>query len=257
MNGRVRIRILANALPYHMNENDWKMVLNKLYPLIIPCNEENREYMLFHNDFRIFLMNIINRYQERYIEIAFSLAEYLLVNDEGISSYVLPIQLLQCANRTDLIPQYFTSDFVINALSEGVSKQRLDEYAHLSYNAACSNHDMEGYINTYLALSTLYQHQRYIEYYGKSYISHDAPELCDLDISEVRSLPLSEQTIGEYTNVLKLCVKLYLNNEKKRSIELFNRWFSQLTPFSFVQFMKSDETIAGNYITVNNDRFTI
>lgn len=252
MNGRVRIRILANALPYHMNENDWKMVLNKLYPLIIPCNEENSEYMLFHNDFRIFLMNIINRYQERYIEIAFSLAEYLLVNDEGISSYVLPIQLLQCANRTDLIPQYFTSDFVINALSEGVSKQRLDEYAHLSYNAACSNHDMEGYINTYLALSTLYQHQRYIEYYGKSYISHDAPELCDLDISEVRSLPLSEQTIGEYTNVLKLCVKLYLNNEKKRSIELFNRWFSQLTPFSFVQFMKSDETIAGNYITVNN-----
>ena len=76
--------------------------------------------------------------------------------------------------------------------------------------------------------------------------------MCDLDISEVRSLPLSEQTIGEYTNVLKLCVKLYLNNEKKRSIELFNRWFSQLTPFSFVQFMKSDETIAGNYITVNN-----
>ena len=253
LNGRVQIRILANALPYGLKESDWKMLLDMLYPLVIPCNNNNNEYTLFHNDFRIFLMQIINGYQERYREIAYNLAMYLLDNNEGITSYVLSIPLLQCANKTELIPKYFTSSFVINSLSEGVSKQRLDEYAHLSYNAACANHDIDGYINTYLALNTLYQHQRYIEYYDKPYICHDAPELSVIDISEVRTLSFSERTISEYSNVLKLCVKLHLNNEEKLSIELYNRWFSQLTPFSFVPLIKLDETVDGNYISVTNE----
>lgn len=252
MNGRVHTGILANALPYNLNENDWKMVLDMLYPLIIPCNENNDEYTLFHNDFRIFLMHIINGYQARYEEIALHLAEYLLNNDEGLTSYILSIPLLQCANHVELIPKYFTSGFVINALAEGVSKQRLDEYAHLSYNAACANRDKKGYINTYLALTTLYQHNRYIKYYERTYISKDAPELSNLDLSEIRNLPFSFENIEEYTNVLELCEKLNLNKKEERSIALYGRWFDKLTPYSFIPLMQGEKTLNDKYPFVDN-----
>ena len=252
MNGRVHIGILENALPYNLKSSDWKMILDMLYPLIIPCKENNDEYTLFHNDFRIFLMHIINGYQARYEEIALHLAEYLLNNDEGITSYILSIPLLQCANHVELIPKYFTSGFVINALAEGVSKQRLDEYAHLSYNAACANRDKEGYINTYLALTTLYQHHRYIEYYEKTYICNDAPELSNLDISEICNLPFSLDNMDEYSDVLELCAKLHLNNKEERSIALYSRWFGTLTPYSFIPLMKEENTSDDNYPIEDN-----
>ncbi|WP_407309835.1 hypothetical protein [Desulfosporosinus sp. SB140] len=241
MNGHVQARILARALPYAVNENDWKLILNKLYPLIVPCGEDG-EYSLFHNDFRVFLMGIISGYHERYEEIALALAEDLLRNDEGLLTYVNAIPLLKCANKTNLIPQYFTSSFVINALAEGISKQRLDDFAHLSYKAACSNHDMEGYINTYLAVKSLYQHMRYFEYYGREYTSDDYPEISSIDISEIRVLPITSENLSEYKKVLDLCKKLYVTGSQAcltRAMALYSKWFSSVSPYSFVPVCES------------------
>ena len=85
MNGRVNTKILAKALNYGLSKNDWCMVLDGLFPLVNRTEIEG-EYALFHNDFRVFLMSIMQRYQSRYKEIALALAEYLLQNDEGILS---------------------------------------------------------------------------------------------------------------------------------------------------------------------------
>ena len=98
-----------------MKQPEWNMLLDRLYPLVIRINDDG-EYALFHNDFRVFLMGIIHPYQIRYEEIALSLAQYFLQNNEGILSYILGIPLLQCAKQNKLIPQYFTNEFVINAL---------------------------------------------------------------------------------------------------------------------------------------------
>lgn len=48
-------RILAQAFNYGMSANDWSMVLERLFPLIVQTDIEG-EYALFHNDFRVFLM---------------------------------------------------------------------------------------------------------------------------------------------------------------------------------------------------------
>lgn len=137
MNGRVNVRLLTRAMvAYGMTESDWTMIFARLYPLVIPTDDPG-EYALFHNDFRVFLMGVISEYQPRYEEIALVLAQDLLQNEEGLLTYVTAIPLLTCANRTSLIPQYFTPGFVINALAEGISKERLDEYAHIAYRAAC------------------------------------------------------------------------------------------------------------------------
>jgi len=236
MNGRVNTRILAAALNYGLGQPEWNMLLDRLFPLVIRINDDG-EYALFHNDFRVFLMGVIPSYQARYEEIALSLAKYLLHNNEGILSYVMGIPLLQCAKRDELIPQYFTTEFVINALAEGISKTRLDEFAHLSYNAACKNRDYIGYRNTYLAVKTLYQHKRYYEYFGKEYNSKDYPEISSIDISEVRSLPIERENLDEFSEMLELCCKLYSSEKeehKERALRLYDKWLCGYSPISFV-----------------------
>ncbi|WMC91298.1 ATP-binding protein [Kineothrix sp. MB12-C1] len=236
MNGRVNTKILAKALTYGMSESDWTMILSRLYPLVVPTKNEG-EYALFHNDFRVFLMGVIRPYQVRYEEIALAMGEYLLQNEEGILACTLGIHLLKCANKEHLIPQYFTPNFVINSLAEGVSLQRLDEFAHLSYDASCSNQDMKGYRNTYLAIKTLYQHKQYFEYFGRNYISNDYPETSSIDISEIRTLPITPENIGEFENVLTLCKKLHSSCNPEycsRAYGLYEKWFGGYSPMSFV-----------------------
>lgn len=238
MNGRVEAGILSEALQhkYRISETEWRQILDKLYPLIIPCSEDG-EYALFHNDFRIFLMGTINGCETLYRDIALSLAEYLLNNERGLLTYVSAIPLLLCAKRTDLIPTYFTAGFVINALAKGVSKQRLDDFLRMSYEAACDNRDYEGYTNTYLAAKTLYQHGVYFEYYERNYNSNDYPELSSVDILEVRVLPVLRENLNEYGEVLELCKKLYKIGTKEcaeRANVLYERWFGELSPYLFV-----------------------
>lgn len=250
MNGRVNTEILSEALQYRykISETEWRQILDKLYPLIMPCGE-NREYALFHNDFRIFLMGTVHGYEALYRDIALALAKYLLHNERGLLTYVSAIPLLQCAERTDLIPTYFTADFVINALAEGISKRRLDEFLRISYEAACTNQDYEGYTNAYLAAKTLYQHESFFEYYERHYVSNDYPEISSIDIAEIRTLPATKENLHEYERVLALCSKLYktgTNECAERSSTLYARWFGGLSPYSFVDLCSEEEVPEDN-----------
>lgn len=243
LNGQVNVRIMANALTCSLTESDWRTIFNSLFPLIYET-ETSGVYALFHNDFRVFLMSRISNYTEKYQDIAFDLANYYLNNDEGIDSYVNAIPLLQCAQKTNIIPSFFTPKYVINSLAEGISKQRLDEFTKISYTESCKNKDIQGYINTYLSIKTLYQHIRYYEFYEKTYISKDYPELELLDIAEMRSLPISKETLFDFESVLTLCEKLYFSKDqrhKERAISLYKRWFDKLMPYSFLPLIDTSE----------------
>lgn len=253
MNGRVNIRILAKAIPIGLSETDWRMILDGLHPLVIPTDSEG-EYSLFHNDFRVFLMSITQRYQARYEETALQLAEYLLNNDQGLLTYVQGIPLLCCAKKENLIPKYFTVGFVINALAEGISKIRLDQYVHMAYKAACDNHDIEGYQNVYLAVKTLHQHYRYYEYYDRDYEGRDYPELNSIDISEIRTIPFTKENTDEYEKVLSLCRKLYasgIEENVSRSLGLHDRWFGEISIVDIAG-LSADSIKEGNYCKIKN-----
>lgn len=258
MNGRVDTRILSLALQNGMSSIDWSMILNRLYPLVIHTENEE-EYMLFHNDFRVFLMGVIQPYQSQYKDIAFSLAKYFLQNNVGILSFVRGIPLLQCAEKQAMIPKFFTAKFVIDGLAEGISRKRLDEFAQLAYDEACKNHDYEGYCNVYYAIKTIHQHIRYFEYYQKEYKCNDYAELTTIDLSEVRILPLEKNNFEEYNSVLSLCDNLFLSgieDFKSRATTLFHRWFDNISPRDVVLLCKdefSDEdwwTLKGTEIGV-------
>lgn len=181
----------------------------------------------------------------RYKEIALALAEYLLQNNEGLISYTMGITLLQCADCNEYIPKYFTPEFVISALAEGVSKNRMDEFAQLSYRAACIHRNYEGYLNTYLSVKTLHQNYRYYEYHQKTYTSADYPEISAIDISEIQALPVAVGNIESFGYVLVRCSKLFSTQKvayKDRAIALYHKWFDSLSPSSFVPLLPDDIT---------------
>lgn len=242
LNGRVNTRILSQALQLGLSKTDWTLLLKRLHPLVIPTDTPD-EYALFHNDFRVYLQSIVYQYTERYEEIAYTLAKYLLENDEGLISYVLGIQLLKHANKAEDIPKYFNTSFVINALAEGVSYARLDAFAHDAYHVACKKRDFDGYCNVYLAIKTLYQHYSYYEYFGREYLCLDFPEIEQMDINEIRSLPITKDNLDEYEVVLSLCQKLYTSKRhdgQARAMNLYNMWFAKYTPLSFLALIRDE-----------------
>lgn len=60
MNDRVDTRILSEALQckYRISETEWMQMLDKPYPLIIPCGKKE-EYALFTTIFAYFLWGLL------------------------------------------------------------------------------------------------------------------------------------------------------------------------------------------------------
>lgn len=238
MDGVVSTHVLSNANFCGLKEDDWEIVFEKLYPLIIP-SENKEEYSLFHNDFRVFLMSQIKEYNAKYKSIALSLAQYILSNNEGSLSYMRGIPLLIHADRQDLVPEFFTDTFVIKALAEHTPESRLEEYAQYSYDAVLKLKKENFFISTYLAIKTLSQHQEYYEYYGRSQNIFDYAKLNKIDLVELQVIPLSLESIPKYSKVLELCEALNTSDSpehKERGINLYAQWFGKLSPLDLLPF---------------------
>lgn len=236
MNGRVSTDILCKALPYDIDEVSWKMIFDNLYPLVIPSNTE-KEYALFHNDFRVFLMRVIRNYEARYKEIAYYIAQYLLDNPVGKETYMLGIPLLITAEKQQEIPTYFSPNYVIGTLSNHISHSRLDEYAKQAYDVVCRERNFAVLIQVYLSIKCLYQHNRYFEYYQREYHTEDFPELVKTDIVEVKKPEEQINSLDIYNHVVSLCNKLISMNTKdniNRARSLYNKWLINLKPYDLI-----------------------
>ena len=98
-------------------------------------------------------------------------------------------------------------------------------------------------IYTYLSIKTLHQHFRYYEYHQKSYISTDYPEISAIDISEIKSFPVSSENIEVFNDVLIRCSKLFSVQKGEyidRALALYHKWFDRLSPLSFVPLLSED-----------------
>ena len=77
----------------------------------------------------------------------------------------------------------------------------------------------------------------HIESFNRNYLSNDFPEASSIDISEIRTLPITSENLGEFENVLTLCRKLYSSRNsdyRSRAYGLYEKWFDYYSPTSFV-----------------------
>lgn len=249
LNGRIYTCLLHAALKdMPLSLSEWDQLMDSLYPLVVPSKTEH-EYNLFHNDFRVYLMGIGNKYPQIYKELSYQIAQYLHESDWGIVKYKNVIPLLICAEKTELAADYFDVSFVINALAEGLSYYELDDFASIAYSEAVKSRQILKYHSVYLALTTLYQHRKYYEYYGRIYESEDLHEVIPIDISEMRAMTLSKENIVDYHDTLIRCKRLYAAGTPdmhRRAISLYELWFGSRTPVSFIRALYPHEDYPDN-----------
>ncbi|MDT0755369.1 AAA family ATPase [Mammaliicoccus sciuri] len=240
LNGRLNSEILSKAIKVNLMKEDWDELLDLLYPLIQKTS--NNEYVLFHNDFRVFL-SANNNEGEKFKATALQLAEYYMSKELNPDSLLNIIPLLVSAERKDLITKAFDSDYVIYSLAYGMSKKNLEEQAVLAYQASIESRDWHKFHSVYLAVSTLHQHHRYFEYYDKNYHLLDKSYVKVLSPFELRTAKTNEHNIETYRNMFLFCKDLLSLKDpisKSRAENTFNLWTENLTPDKFVSILTGE-----------------
>ena len=255
LNGRIKTDILADAFKdIDLSKNDWDYVFDSLYP-VIKRSEKDNSYYVFHNDFRVFLMGIIKRNKAKFKDMSYKMAMYFVNDsDEVLDRYVNIVPLLCCAEREDIIPQIFTAEFVIGALSTGISRKLLERYAQQAYQNVCRNKNWDEFHDVYLAICTIKQHYSYFEYYDMNYEVNDVSAMQQIYPFEIVSKKLSLGTLGEFLDVLTFINRLIKDGGDKHSSRIstvYDLWFSNLLPEQAITILLKDEEISENVWDTN------
>ena len=245
LNGRIRTDILDDALKdIGLSKNDWDYVFDSLYP-VIKKSEKDNSYYVFHNDFRVFLMGIIKRNKTKFRDMSYKMAMYFVNDsDESLERYVNIIPLLCCAEREDIIPQIFTTEFVIGALAAGISRKLLERYAQQAYQNVCRNKNWNEFHDVYLAICTIKQHYLYFEYYDMDYVVSDMSAMQQIYPFEIVSKKLSLGTLDEFFDVLTFVNHLIKDGGDKhrsRISTVYDLWFNSLLPQQAITILLKDE----------------
>ncbi|WP_223592381.1 ATP-binding protein [Neobacillus bataviensis] len=247
LGGRVNSKILNKALEINLKKEEWEELLDLLYPLIQKVSNNENEYALFHNDFRVFLMAEINQSSSIFKRVASQLADYYISNHNTVESLVNLMPLLISADKKDIIAEAFNVEYVMHALSYGISRNKLREYAEIAYESALNSKEWKTYHNVYLAINTLHQHFRYYEFFDKKYTLQDKSYVKKIHPYELNSSPLKIEYLYSYKEMLDFCEDLLTYKDsisKRRACSTYNLWMKDLTPPKFVNELNVNELLS-------------
>lgn len=241
LNGRLNLDVLHKAIKVDLMKEDWEELLDLLYPIMQKIN--TNEYVLFHNDFRVFL-TANNSDGAKFRATAFQLAEYYMSVDLDRDGLVNIIPLLMSAQKKEMIVKVFNPDYIIHSLAYGMSIKNLEEQAILAYEAVMESKKWVDFHSVYLAIFTLYQHNSYFEYYDKSYNLIDKSYVKTLSPFELRAAKLNEHNLETYRDMFIFCKDLLSLEDpisKVRAESTYNLWTKDLTPVEFVDLLEEDD----------------
>lgn len=246
LNGKLNAGVLSSAINIKLSEDDWTALFDSLHPLIQKSGDKTA-YGLFHNDFRVYLMSIINNQGSKYKSVAYQLSQYYEKQESSIERSVNLIPLLISADRKDLIAKIFDTKFMVSSLAEGISKGKLKDFVELAYESACQSRNWELYHRVYLAICTLKQHFRYFEYYDREYKCIDNLHTKELQLCEIKIATLKHENIKEYEETLIFCLDLFKYKDNisfERAKSIFILWMEDLTPLSFIRKLEEDQKVS-------------
>ncbi|EAD0711469.1 ATP-binding protein [Listeria monocytogenes] len=244
LNGRVDTAVLSKAITPKLLNEDWYEIFNLLYPLIQKSNIDG-EFTLFHNDFRVFLMGIIDKNSMKYKRIASELASYYQDNNYSLESTINLFQLLLSAEEVEKTAEVFDSEYVIKAFAYGISKNTLYEYANIAHEAAISAKSWDKYHKVYLALNTICQHHRYYENSEKKYVILDNSYLRTISKYELVNTKITNENVKQYIAMIDFCLGLLSLGDPisiSRAKSVYNLWFQDITPIQFLNKLDEDES---------------
>lgn len=205
----------------------WNNVLKTLKPLIV---EEDGKYHVLHNDVKVFLSNIVNIDDEHTQEICNSLTDYYLCKDDKSQAYYFDIvRLMSMAKREAEIVDVFSCKFVIEAYVNGVEILELTSISNnimkrLFLQEVIDYDKLQSLSTAILTINKLEDTKYEIEDSEfrdvRKYVGV-APYECYVE-------PINQWNAHLISDVLSYAKDLYYSGKRKRTIDLFNRWFEGL-----------------------------
>lgn len=205
----------------------WNDVLKTLKPLIV---EEAGKYHVLHNDVKVFLSNIVKIDNEHIEEVASSLVNYYLHKKEKSQAFYFDIiRLMYMANKQEEISDIFSSKFVIEAYVNGVEILELKSIAKEIMKRLFKQEKID-YIKLQSLSTTILTINK---------IKYTKDEINSIELRNIKPYigvasyecyvePISKWDACLISEVLSYAKELYFSGEKKRSIDLFIRWFEKL-----------------------------
>lgn len=256
LNERVDGQMLAEIF----NELDipvvaWNNVLKTLKPLIV---EEVGKYHVLHNDVKVFLSNIVNIDDEHTQEICNSLTDYYLCKDDKSQAYYFDIvRLMSMAKREAEIVDVFSSKFVIEAYVNGVELWELTSISNnimkrLFLQEVIDYDKLQSLSTAILTINKLEDTKYEIENSEfrdiRQYVGV-APYECYVE-------PIKQWDAHLISDVLSYAKELYYSGKKKRTIDLFNRWFEGLNVLELWNVLRDNgmlDTRNPDYIMISTE----
>lgn len=211
----------------------WKKVMHKLYPIVVNINDQ---YMVFHNDIRIYLEKYLRKDIATFIDVAGKLADYFMSENSDIRiKHELIFMLLKYANRENEYVDLFTKEYIIEALKVKRPMREITEQLEITLKSLLTVEDFRKILNLGCAVATLYQFKQSLQWMDKKYEAEvDLPIVLN---SERKVPPKTLITIDVLLQMMVDTRILIEHNEINRAKNNMKRWFSDLTPEDVVELL--------------------
>ena len=223
----------------NISSTDWRNILGLLKPLL---TEKEGNYVLVHNDVRVFLDNLIRRDGGHVVEIYSNLVDYYLNETDKTTAFYRDILKFLCfSGREQDIIKVYTADFIISAYVHGLEIYELRDNARNILLSLVNRETIDWEQMRCLAFGnmTIQQIEKSQLEIGEN--SFRTPN-CFIRIHPYECYVERENDWNEriIEEVLSLTVELYENSETERAVILFKRWFSGINVLQIYEHIKCE-----------------
>lgn len=212
----------------NISEYVWKSSLNRLYPLVV---NENGEYRIFHNDFRIYLDKYLKKDHDSFVEVSNRLADYFMNHGDDIQlKHELIYQLLINADREREFINVYTEDYIIEAIKHKRSMQELYDQLELTALSLRDTGVNESILSFSCALDTLFQYQASLQWEDKHHEEDFELPMALMSEKKVKNKELFDDKVID--NMLNDALLLLNYNDIERASKLVFRWLEGFSPES-------------------------
>ena len=237
---------------YAQPEALWRRVLCSLYP-IVSC--EDNGFRIFHNDVRIYLEKYIRKDMDEFRSICLQLSTYLFEKSDDIAlKHELAFHLLMLAQAENQAVKRYTMDYVIEAIQKKRPMTEIEQQMEMSL---CSIDYSAGFwdlLSFSCAINTLNQYTQSLQWMDKKHI-----EIVNLPLI----LPCEKKVLNRHLftksalrDMFDQTKRLINADDLKRAQNILNQWLGDMTPYSLMELLASNEEVELNILYMRNDDIT-
>lgn len=211
-------------------EVEWLNILRALRPLLV---ENEGQFVIIHNDIRVYLTRQLQGDKEKVKEVASLMSDYYWHSSTFLAQkHNNLFNLLRLSERLGDYARVFTSDYVLEACALGRPLIEIGQQCELALKDAAGLKDWDILHNVSCAVLTLKKVYESLSWTDRKIVFET--EVPPVLVSE-GSVPNPEYwTLQLVNNTLEDAIVLIRSGEPQRASGLMKRWFHGISPSKFI-----------------------